>query len=78
MIESRPLQIRSAEPSDGLVAAVESLLEDVKSGAIRELAWAARMQGDEIQTSSVGENEDLFRMVGALRYLEHRLLAGVE
>ncbi len=72
-----PIRPVEPVPADGLVEAVEQLLADVKAGHVRELAYAARRTGDEIQTCVAGEGDDLFRMVGALRGLEHRLLQGV-
>lgn len=73
-----PLHVSSAEPAHGLVDAIERLLADVKAGRVREVAYAARATGAEVHTALAGEPDDVFRMLGAVRYLEHRILRTVE
>lgn len=78
MTEPVPIRTVNPEPAAGLVELVERLLEDVKAGRVRELAYAARSTGSEVMTALGGEGDDVFRMLGALRYLEHRIIRGIE
>ena len=72
------LRVANADPAPGLVELLERMLADARSGELREIAVAGRLTGDEVVTYYGGENMDLFRIIGAMRLLEHRLLSGVE
>lgn len=78
MAEPIPIREAETEPAPNIVEAVERLLKDVRSGDVRELVYAARRRGNEIQTASVGDTDNLFGMLGGIEYLKHRLLQGVD
>jgi hypothetical protein len=75
-----PLAITPApQPVPSVVDLLETLLASAKAGELRELAVASRLTGNRVGTAHVGEyGEDAFRMLGALRYLEHRTIGLIE
>lgn len=69
-----PLAIASVEPVPEVVETLERLLERARSGELREVAIASREIGRSIATAHIGETDDLWRLLGALRLLEHRII----
>jgi hypothetical protein len=65
----------SADP--GLVELLRDLLARAEAGELIGLVFAAEVtRGDVLRAASLGKGGDLWRLIGAMRLLEHRLLTG--
>jgi len=74
-----PLVITPApRPVPAVVELLEHLLAKAREGELRQLAVATRAVGSQVGTAMVGEEEDVFRMLGALRFLEQRAMDMIE
>lgn len=71
--------IANVEPVRGVVELLEHTLEAAKRGEVRGVFIATTRVGGEVGTAWDHDVQefDQFRLLGALRYAEHRLVKGV-
>jgi hypothetical protein len=76
-VVSEPRSIRPVEaaPVDEVVTRLEDMLRLARAGELRAVTVVGLLTGGEIVTFATA-SDDIFRMAGALAYMQHRLYMG--